>query len=175
MLHQDHRCRGLTNVKRPFRRGLSSGYQQSIRGGVPFSPGFVSVQSAIPAQALDFRSSLSSRLIVAFFLGLVFWSGISHACQSRFSHKLVRVCWRLIRRSKARPDVEALAPSDIEKSRQQRLSSIHCISNETALAFTLNLCFAFAGFAEFCSLLTYSHHADATCGTCAICNILSKG
>ncbi|KAI0750802.1 hypothetical protein C8Q80DRAFT_1098745 [Daedaleopsis nitida] len=111
------------------------------------------------------------RVIAAFLLGWVFWSGISHACRSQFFQVLGRLCWNFFRNPHApsnSSDIEARASQhqDVEKNPQRRrgqLSAIHHITNEAALTFTLNLCFAFAGFAQFCSLLVYDPNGDTAC------------
>ncbi|RPD67166.1 hypothetical protein L226DRAFT_452548 [Lentinus tigrinus ALCF2SS1-7] len=109
-------------------------------------------------------------IVASFLLGWVFWSGISYAWRSRFFQLLGRICWNFIWRSSHAQtdssDIEAQASPAVEKKPQQRqskLSAIHRVSNEAALTFTLNLCFAFAGFADFCSLLAYNSNGDTAC------------
>ncbi|KAI0719557.1 hypothetical protein C8T65DRAFT_736502 [Cerioporus squamosus] len=135
-------------------------------------------QTAVPS-AQDVGSAFAKEFLVhpdfpviaGFLLGCVFWSGISYACRSRFFQVLGRVCWNFIwRAGRAQADssdIEAQpASSDIEKKPQRpqsKLSAIHRVSNEAALTFTLNLCFAFAGFAEFCSLLAFNSNGDTAC------------
>ncbi|OSD04249.1 hypothetical protein PYCCODRAFT_1466219 [Trametes coccinea BRFM310] len=104
----------------------------------------------------DFRAS------AGFLLGWVFWSSISYAYQSQFFQQLGRICWRFIRSERNPPharDIEAMAFATPEKGGQQReqgrQTAAQRISNESALVFTLNLCFAFASFAKFCSILAY--------------------
>lgn len=114
----------------------------------------------------------SSRVIAAFFIGCVFWSGITQACRSRFFQQLARICWKFLRRSHSLSDIEAQASVGNEKKTQKqerRLSAIHRISNEAALTFTLNLCFAFASFAQLCSLLMFLPNGDTACGTLSMC------
>ncbi|KAI0774270.1 hypothetical protein C8Q74DRAFT_1269223 [Fomes fomentarius] len=139
---------------------------------MPFDPG-----TAVPFP-LDFGSSFAEefllhpdfRIIAGFLLGWVFWSGISYACRSQFFQLIGRIVWNFLRGMRSNPselsDVEAQAARNVEKQSQRRfsqLSAIHRISNEAALTFTLNLCFAFAGFAEFCSLLVYDRNGETAC------------
>ena len=120
---------------------------------------------------------MTSRAVAAFLLGWVFWSGLLYACRSRFFQQLLQVCWKTIHRTRPARDLEAQANNETEKGQnaQKQLSAIHRISNEAALAFGLNLCFAFAGFAEFCTLLLYRSDGDTACGpyshTLSICPI----
>ncbi|KAL7282412.1 hypothetical protein ACG7TL_003883 [Trametes sanguinea] len=102
------------------------------------------------------------RASAGFLLGWVFWSSISYAYQSQFFQQLGRICWRFIRSERNPPharDIEAMAFATPEKGGQQReqgrQTAAQRISNESALVFTLNLCFAFASFAKFCSILAY--------------------
>lgn len=113
-----------------------------------------------------------SRATAGFLLGWVFWCSVSYAYRSQFFQLLGHICWNFIRRTSARTqtaDVEARASANLEKySRREegRLAGIQNISNEAALVFTLNLCFVFASFAEFCSILAYDPGgADTACGT----------
>lgn len=125
-----------------------------------------------PLQCMPFIRLPTSRVIAGFLLGWVFWSGISHACRSQFFQVLGRLCWNFLRNTRVpsnSSDIEARSSQhqDVEKNPQRRrsqLSTIHRISNQAALTFTLNLCFAFAGFAEFCSLLVYDSYGVTACG-----------
>lgn len=114
-----------------------------------------------------------SPVVAAFLLGWVFWSGITYACRSHFFRQLAHLCFsffslKLSRRTwPEAPDIEAQAsPIGEKKSRRplSALSTVRCVSNESALSFTLNICFAFAGFAGFASLLGYETHEDTACG-----------
>lgn len=173
MLCQGALFRSTTiNVGRPADGALSSRRWECFRGGGPSASRFVSLLDGSSCASLAFNVlSAPSPVIASFLLGWVFWSGISYACRSRFFQLLGRICWNFIwRPSRAQTDsadIEAQSsPAVEEKSRQRRskLSAIHRVSNEAALTFTLNLCFAFAGFADFCSLLAYNVNGDTACG-----------
>ncbi|TFK89827.1 hypothetical protein K466DRAFT_518265 [Polyporus arcularius HHB13444] len=132
--------------------------------GIPY-PGDIG-----SAFAEEFLAHPDFPVIAAFLLGWVFWSGISYAYRSRFLRLLGQICWTFIwrpRHAQVNPsDIEAQTSSDVEKTpqrQQSKRSAIHRVSNEAALTFTLNLCFAFAGFAEFCSLLAYDTAGDTAC------------
>ncbi|EIW61971.1 uncharacterized protein TRAVEDRAFT_57115 [Trametes versicolor FP-101664 SS1] len=125
------------------------------------------IQNPLAAEFLrhpDFRAT------AGFLLGWVFWCSVSYAYRSQFFQLLGHICWNFIRRTSARTqtaDVEARTSANLEKySRREegRLAGIQNISNEAALVFTLNLCFVFASFAEFCSILAYDPGgADTAC------------
>ncbi|KAI9063247.1 hypothetical protein FKP32DRAFT_1572377 [Trametes sanguinea] len=112
--------------------------------------------------ATEFLRHPDFRATAGFLLGWVFWSSVSYAYQSQFFQSLGRICWRFIRgerNSTHARDIEARAPAATEKGGNQRRdglqTNVQRISNESALVFTLNLCFAFASFAKFCSILAY--------------------
>ncbi|KAI0335466.1 hypothetical protein GY45DRAFT_800592 [Cubamyces sp. BRFM 1775] len=114
----------------------------------------------------DFRTA------TGFLFGWVFWSSICYAYKSRFFQLLGRICWNRVRRKKLQiqvGDIEARAPGDAEKGIPMRSESgpptAQRLSNESALIFTLNLCFAFASFALLCSTLAYDPGGVNT--TCA--------
>ncbi|KAH9899871.1 hypothetical protein C8Q73DRAFT_638400 [Cubamyces lactineus] len=104
----------------------------------------------------DFRTA------TGFLLGWVFWSSISYTYRSRFFQSLGRICWDRVRRKNLQTkagDIEARASADAEKripirSETDPPAARH-LTNESALIFTLNICFSFASFALFCSTLAY--------------------
>lgn len=106
-------------------------------------------------------------MVAGFLLGWVFWSSIRHAFQSRFFQLLGQICWALVRGPKQvqSSDVEA---QNVEKhakqGRSRAMPNIYRVSNEAALTFTLNLCFAFVAFAEFCTLLVFDVNGNTACG-----------
>ena len=125
---------------------------------------------ASPSFARDVHSP-SSPVVAAFLLGWVFWSGITYACRSHFFRQLARLCFNFLPLSRSAtpqaPDIEAQTSPVTEKkcrSPPSALSTVRRVSNESALAFTLNMCFAFAAFADFASLLAYEPHGDTACG-----------
>ncbi|CDO75583.1 hypothetical protein BN946_scf184858.g23 [Trametes cinnabarina] len=111
--------------------------------------------------AAEFLRHPDYRVTAGFLLGWVFWSSFYNTHQSRFFQQIGRVLWCFLRGKRDSAyanDVEAWAPKD-EKCQgpdeSGQTSIPPPISNETALAFTLNLCFSFASFAKFCSILAY--------------------
>ncbi|KAI0650811.1 hypothetical protein C8Q79DRAFT_1007043 [Trametes meyenii] len=120
--------------------------------------------------AAEFLQHPDFRATAGFLLGWVFWSSISYAYKSHFFQLLGRICWGFLRRKPAQTqvnDVEARMSQDSEKYSlhgEAHASTLRRISNETALVFTLNICYAFASFAEFCSILAYDPGgADTAC------------
>ncbi|KAI1795229.1 hypothetical protein LXA43DRAFT_994003 [Ganoderma leucocontextum] len=109
-------------------------------------------------------------VVAVFLLGWVFWSSITYACRSHFFHHLAHLCFSFFRLSRSAqpeaPDIEAQTSPVNEKKYRRPLSAtstVRRLSNESVLTFTLNICFAFAGFAEFASLLAYEPHGDTAC------------
>ncbi|KAI0832418.1 hypothetical protein BC628DRAFT_1309421 [Trametes gibbosa] len=117
--------------------------------------------------AAEFLHHPDFRATAGFLLGWVFWCSISYAYESQFFQLLGYTCWTFLRRKPAQSpasDVEARAAADPEKYARGREASVQGMSHEAALVFTLNLCFAFASFAEFCSILAYDPGgADTAC------------
>ncbi|KAI0352961.1 hypothetical protein OH77DRAFT_1408107 [Trametes cingulata] len=120
--------------------------------------------------AAEFLRHPDFRATAGFLLGWVFWSSICYASKSRFFQLLGHIFWAFIRRTPSNEpvsDIEARGSQDAEKRTQRRESGpsgVDRISNEAALVFTLNLCFAFASFAEFASILAYDPGgADVAC------------
>ncbi|KAI0677619.1 hypothetical protein C8Q78DRAFT_961363 [Trametes maxima] len=120
--------------------------------------------------AAEFLRHPDFRATAGFLLGWVFWSSVSYAYKSHFFQLLGRICWGFLRRKPAQTrvnDVEARMSQDPEKYSlhgEGQVATLKRISNETALVFTLNICYAFASFAEFCSILAYDPGgADTAC------------
>ena len=116
---------------------------------------------------------MDSRTVTGFLLGWVFWSSVCYTYRSRFFQSLGRICWDRVRRKnlQTKPgDIEARASADAEKRTPLRSETgppaAQHLTNESALIFILNLCFAFASFALFCSTLAYDPGGVNTiCGT----------
>jgi len=99
------------------------------------------------------------RIIAAFFLGWVFLSSVYHASSSTLLRgALSRLFLRCsFRRTKKKNVGDVEAPTSHEKistiADSDELPRARRDIDDSALVFILNLCFAFAGLAEFCSLL----------------------
>ena len=114
---------------------------------------------------------VSSRVIAGFLLGWVFWSGLAYAGRSHFFQQLARLCWnRVCQLGSAKAEAHDLEAQEtpINEKKSQRppgeSAQLRRVSNEAALAFTLDICLALAGFAEFGSLLVFGPNGGATCG-----------
>ncbi|KAH9853475.1 hypothetical protein C2E23DRAFT_728451 [Lenzites betulinus] len=106
--------------------------------------------------ATEFLRHPDFRATAGFLLGWVFWCSVSYAYKSQFFQLLGYTCWTFLRRSRSRAsDVEARGSADPEKYPWRGEASVQGMHYEAALVFTLNLCFAFASFAEFSSILAY--------------------
>ncbi|KAH9951587.1 hypothetical protein B0H21DRAFT_716659 [Amylocystis lapponica] len=136
-----------------------------------------SLFASIPARDLGnstvngFLAHPDFRTISAFFLGWVFLNSIYYLLCSALVHALLRLCYSRLRRpfghtpaGKRPADLEAHLPS--EKSPEsmvpQDRRAVGHDFYEGAFALVLNICFAFAAFAQFCSLLDFGSHVGNT-------------
>ncbi|KAI0771625.1 hypothetical protein BD413DRAFT_475705 [Trametes elegans] len=122
--------------------------------------------------AAEFLHHPDFRATAAFILGWVFWSSLTYTYKSHFFQILGKICWGFIRRvfghSQASDDVEARMSADTQSEKDSLRSGVGPggirLSNEAAMVFTLNLCYMFASFADFCSILAYDPGgADTAC------------
>ncbi|PCH41023.1 hypothetical protein WOLCODRAFT_162747 [Wolfiporia cocos MD-104 SS10] len=120
--------------------------------------GQVAVQDPQNPSVQEFYAHPDYRVVAAFVLGWVFLNSVYYTACSTLLREAIRRCCRTCRFH--RPDQRSIdieAPGADEKHsvnvRLGQSSSVRDDTDSGAFIFILNICFAFAAFAQFCSLL----------------------